>query len=179
MKDYTLHKLTLVLMAGLPGTGKTTLAAALGKALDFPVIDKDYLKASLLQTPIGTIIEDEALGYAVYEIVFAFAHHMLVHQRLSVILDTATLHPFIFERARTIARIAEARLKIILCRADLNIRKERVANRESSIVQPYVNTASIEDDSQCFRHLPEDTLILCTTLPLEDCINNSIEYLRM
>lgn len=176
MKDGVLQKLTFVLMAGLPGTGKTTLAAALGKALGFPVINKDLLKVSLLQTPIGTIA-DEALGYAVYEAVFALAHDMLVHQQISVILDTAALYPFIFERACDIARAAEARLKIILCRADVDIRKNRVENRKRTILQPYVNTASIEDDTQYFRHLPEDTLVLCTSLPLKECVYNTIKYL--
>jgi len=176
MKDYTLQKLTFVLMAGLPGTGKTTLAAALGKALGFPVIDKDFLKESLLRIPIDTTMQEE-LGKAVYEIVFAFAHDMLVRQQMSVILDTAALYPFIFERACHIAYAAEARLKIILCRADLDIRRERVENRESSIIQPQINTAAIEDDSQWFRHLPKDSLVLCTARPLKVYIYHSIEYL--
>src|SRR5215468_4750140 len=104
MKDLTLQKLTFVLMAGFPGTGKTTLAAALGKALGFPVINKDYLKESLLLAAATGAITDEELGRAVYEIVFAFAHDMLVRQQISIILDTAALHPFILERALNIAR---------------------------------------------------------------------------
>lgn len=39
---------TLVMFAGLPGTGKSTLALALGKSLGWPVIDKDILNAVLL-----------------------------------------------------------------------------------------------------------------------------------
>jgi predicted kinase len=175
MKDHTLQKLTFVLMAGLPGAGKTTLAEALGKALGCPVIDKDYLKECLLQAPINAATQEE-LGKAVYEIVFAFAHDMLVRQRISIILDTAALYPFILERAFNIACTAEAQLKIILCRADLHIRNERVEKRKS-MVPPYVNTTTTEDDSQWFKHLPKDILVLHTARPLKEYIYSTIEYL--
>jgi predicted kinase len=175
MKGLTLQKLTFVLMAGLPGAGKTTLAAALGQALGCPIIDKDYLKGSLLQAPISATTQEE-LGKAVYEIVFAFAHDMLVRQHISIILDTAALYPFILERAFNIACAAEAQLKIILCTADLQVRNERVEKRKS-IVSPYVNTTTIEDDSQLFEHLPKDILVLYTARPLKEYIHLTIKYL--
>lgn len=40
---------TLVVMAGLSGAGKSTLALALGRALGWPVLDKDSIKAPLLE----------------------------------------------------------------------------------------------------------------------------------
>jgi shikimate kinase len=40
-------RLTLVLMAGLPGAGKSTLASALSRELDWHVIDKDRHKELL------------------------------------------------------------------------------------------------------------------------------------
>jgi predicted kinase len=218
MKNYKLQKLTLVLMAGFPGTGKTTLALALGKALSCPIIDKDYLKESLLQTLTSATTEEELgkavyeivfafakaldcpiidkdylkesllqtltsatteeeLGKAVYEIVFAFAHDILVRQQVSVILDTAALYPFISERASNIARAAGAQLKIILCRADLNVRNERVEKKRGSIVQPHINTTVVEDDAQWFRHLPKEILVLYTARPLKEYINTAIDYL--
>lgn len=39
----------LVQMAGSPGAGKSTLAAALGKALPAVVLDKDVVKSRLLE----------------------------------------------------------------------------------------------------------------------------------
>jgi hypothetical protein len=101
---------------------------------------------------------------------------MLVHQRISIILDTAALYPFILERAFDIACAAEAQLKIILCRADLHIRNERMGKRQS-IVPPYVNTTTVEDDSQWFEHLPEDILVLYTARPLKEYIHPTIKYL--
>lgn len=39
--------LTVVVLAGLPGTGKSTLAARLAEALDAPLFDKDRVRAAL------------------------------------------------------------------------------------------------------------------------------------
>ncbi len=44
---------TLVLMAGLAGTGKTSLALALGNRLGWPVIDKDTGKSGLLELGVS------------------------------------------------------------------------------------------------------------------------------
>jgi predicted ATPase len=47
---------TLVLMVGLPGAGKSTLALALGRALGWPVVDKDIFDA-VARTAGGTPVD--------------------------------------------------------------------------------------------------------------------------
>lgn len=44
-------KIMLILMAGLPGTGKSTLSRALAAALGGTVIDKDRVRAALFDAP--------------------------------------------------------------------------------------------------------------------------------
>lgn len=46
-------EVTIIAVAGIPGSGKTTLATSLGKALGLSVISKDVIKESLLDT-LGT-----------------------------------------------------------------------------------------------------------------------------
>jgi predicted kinase len=92
---------TLVLMAGLPGAGKTTLALALGRALGWPVVDKDTLKSPLLKLGIA----NEVAGPASYTLLLALARDLLVHQRLSVILDSPAAYPRVVAgRARSLVR---------------------------------------------------------------------------
>src|SRR5690349_19338874 len=83
-------KLTLVLMAGLPGAGKTTLARILSRELKWHIIDKDQHKEVLLKQGL----DEEKAGYAAYELSFATARDMLTKLQASVILDTSALFTF-------------------------------------------------------------------------------------
>jgi len=82
-------KLTLVLMAGMPGAGKTTPALALGRSLGWPVIDKDSLKSPMLTKGIS----NDLAGPASYALMLAMADDLLVRQRLSAILDSPGRFP--------------------------------------------------------------------------------------
>lgn len=169
------RKLTLVLMAGLPGTGKTTLAAELGRKLRWPVLDKDMLKLQLLKLEI----EHDLAGRATYDQVFALAEDLLVRQRLSLIIDTSAHHPFILEHAIRIAHEANARLKIVLCTAASAVRMEREDQRDSSpLAHHHLELAQIEDDLRLFTHFPPDVLTLCTSNPFDEYLTEAMRYLN-
>ena len=114
--------LTLVLMAGMPGTGKTTLALALGRTFGWPVIDKDSLKSPLLT--IG--VSEELAGPASYALMLEMAHDLLVQQGLSVILDSPGRFPFVLERVLDMTEQVGANLKIIRCVANRELRNQRL-----------------------------------------------------
>jgi predicted kinase len=179
MANMMEYKPTLVLMAGFPGTGKTTIAAKLGRSLHWPVLDKDLLKLTLLNQKLD--LEPVRVGNTAYELLFSIAEDIVRRQQLSAILDTAAIHPFILKCAITIARSANARLKVILCIADNTIRNERLSKRPSpdlSTTSP-INHAVIKNEFQYFKHLPADTLILETAYPLEDCLQSALQYVSL
>jgi predicted kinase len=52
----------LIVFSGLPGTGKSSLAEAVGRALHIPVFAKDWLEATLLRRGLRPTVEDKRAG---------------------------------------------------------------------------------------------------------------------
>jgi predicted kinase len=77
----------LIAMAGLPGTGKSTLAAALAKALPAVLLDKDKLRAGLI--PADRIEYSRAQDDYIFELLLKAAKFNLDRGR-AVILDGRT-----------------------------------------------------------------------------------------
>lgn len=167
-------QLTLVLMAGLPGAGKSTLASALGRELNWHVIDKDRHKEVLLRQGV----DEETAGRATYELAFETARTELMKQQASVILDSAALHTFILENALNIVEsVPNAHLKVILCVADRDLRNKRLRSRPLQITNIRVNPETIADYLRLFQHLPPDTLVLFTINPLHEYLEEARNYL--
>ena len=156
------QKLTLVLMAGLPGAGKSTLASALSNELQWHVVDKDRYRKEFLRQDF----DEEKASYNAYEVAFAIVRYLLAEKRVSVILDCVGLHDFILENAISIVRSVEnVQLKVILCVVDRGLRKERLSTR---LLQRIVINDNPETDADYFKiyKLPKDTLVLRTDKPL-------------
>lgn len=165
---------TLALMAGPPGVGKTTLAVAAARMLRWAVIDKDTLKSCLLNAGMA----EEIAGPSSYDLMFDIGKDVLVDQRLSVILDSPAGYPSVVERARGLARQAEADLKFILCLADPSVRAVRLAQRTARPSQWKVDLMAEEDVRQRWASLlPSDSLVLDMAQATDDLVQAVVPYL--
>jgi predicted kinase len=74
VRDRRTLTLTLIVVSGAPGTGKSTIANALGAALRFPVLSLDPVKEALADV-LGLGDEDwsNRVGDAAAEVVFRLA----------------------------------------------------------------------------------------------------------
>lgn len=152
-------KPNLVLMAGLSGVGKTTLANRLSLDLHWHLIYKDGFREKLISEGKS---EEEA-GWQAFSQALDIARRVLTDEKASVILDSSARSPTILENAQSIVdSVPNAQLKIILCYADKALRTSRREERD----QPYdaeVDPDTWEEYMQHFAHLPKDRLVLDTT----------------
>jgi predicted kinase len=68
----------LVVVTGMPSSGKTTVAQALSRRLPLPLIAKDDIKEQLYDAlGTGDVLWSERLGAAAYALIFAVARSIL------------------------------------------------------------------------------------------------------
>ena len=168
-----IYQPSLVLMAGLPGTGKTTLAKELGRQLGWTVIHADTIKYTLFDAGLSK----ENAAYIAYDALFALARDILVSQKQPVILDSSARYPFVVERAVDLVDQAQAQLKVIHCVVSKDCRFHRLKTRAERPLHP-PNKAFTGDteDQQIYRHLPISALHIDTGSSLEVCMREARIY---
>src|SRR5215510_11086983 len=77
----------LIVFSGLPGTGKSALAEAVGTELGIPVFAKDWLEATLLRSKAVPGETEKQLGSVGYDLLTVLAERQLSLEQ-SVILDS-------------------------------------------------------------------------------------------
>lgn len=120
----------LVVFAGLPGTGKSTLAEGIGRALNIPVFAKDWLEAALRRSGITREMNS---GWAGYELLGTLAERQL---RLgqSAILDCVLAKEDLRRKWRNLAAQHGAAFHAIECLcSDEALHRSRVEGRERGI----------------------------------------------
>lgn len=167
----------LVMMAGLPGVGKTSLTYALGRELGYQVVDKDLYRQALIKQ--AGFDPDQASKLA-YELSFAQLHTLLVQRQISAIFDSAALHRFTFDRIMDIMSCNDrATLKVILCVVDRDLRNDRLRKRVDQPTNIDIDPATFSDYFRYFDHLPAGKLTLFTHEPLDLCIAKARAYISL
>ena len=164
----------LVVMSGLPASGKSTVAEGLSRHFSMPVFSVDPIEAAMWR---GGLARDQT-GIAAYEVAIALAGEQL---RLghSVIVDA--VNPVEAPRAawRDLAARHRAQLKIIECVcADEAIHRRRVEARRRNIAgMPELRWERVLERRAEYEPWRDVRLVLDTsTQPLDRLLAEAIRY---
>lgn len=174
-------------MSGVPGSGKTTLAKEIARAVGAVRLDHDVVKSGLLDAGIAV----EQSGPASYEVLYALAREALSDGKC-VIVDSPCFWPRILHEGQAIAAAHGAAYKYIECRADdLSVIDSRLHNRKRlrsqrlSIDRPPVDLKAAPDEAERFARAmdnmqrPKDYLVVDTATPISEYLPVALAYLGM
>lgn len=169
----------LIVFSGLPATGKSKIADAVGQTSSIPVFNKDWLEATLSQAGLSHYVENrQVLGYAGYHLLTTLAKRQLQLQQ-SAILDSVVGLERTRHEWRALAKTFGAEWAVIECIcSDERLHQARVAARRYPIPGwPPLSWAQVEYVRAYFEPWQEERLILDSVKPVAQNIQLALNYL--
>ena len=161
----------LVLIGGLPGTGKSSLAQALNPAAGWTVLRSDEVRKELAgqggpgAAPLGMGIYQAEMTAAVYSELLGRSERLL-RTGQSVVLDASWMRRCWRDAARTLGARTNSRLVELRCHAPAPIAESRILRRANQGHDPSDATAPIARAmALTFEPWPEATTIDTTGSP--------------
>ena len=141
----------LITMSGLPGTGKSELAQAIGRALEIPVLSVDPIESAILEAGIARSFDT---GLAAYLVVRAVADGQLA-LGMNVIVDAVNAMEWDKEMWRDLAAKHGAVLKVIECRcSDEALHRERLRARRRGLVEAFAEPSWEDVEQRRLEYTP-------------------------
>jgi predicted kinase len=166
----------LVVLSGLPGSGKSAIADELGRRLRAPVLSVDPIEAAIWRSGIAPSFET---GVAAYEVGAVLAEHEL-RLGLPVIVDAVNSLEVAREMWRRAARQAGVPTRVIevIC-SDPEQHRSRLATRVRTIDGfPEPTWDAVIARRGEWEEWREDRLVLDSIEPLTDNVDRAVSYVR-
>ena len=162
------------MIGGLPGTGKSTVARAVGAQLAVTVVAKDVVEASLRRSGI-----DADRSWRVANELLATIADDHLDQGRSVVLDAVFGDPDVRAQVREIAEGRGARWRLVECTcSDLALHRSRIEGRVRGIAGwDELTWEDVEGTRSRYRTWTEERLVLDALDPLDANVDRAVRYL--
>ena len=157
----------LIVVTGLPGTGKTTIAEALAKDIDAVVFSTDKIRKMIFENPVYNE-EDKRI---VYNELFLRTGKYLAMGK-NVILDGTFYTKVLRERAKEVGKSFCEGVYFVYCETPEELLRERINKRKDKFSDAdysvYLKMKKI------FEEFKEDVIIIDTSNP----VNTNIDIIK-
>jgi predicted kinase len=166
----------LVVMSGLPGSGKSSIADRVGRELGAPILSVDPIEAAMWRAGIAPSFET---GVAAYEVAAVLAEQHLA-LGLTVIVDSVSAVDAARARWRRAAASVRRELVVIeVTCSDEDLRRRRLADRRRPIPGfPEPTWADVQQRRVEWEPWVGDRLVIDTVGHLDANVGEVLAYLR-
>ena len=172
--EETTAQPVLLLLTGLPGTGKSYLARRLSEFLPFVVIESDQVRKTLFPEPRYTAQESRLVHRTCHALM-----RKLLKKGIRVIYDATNLIEYHRELVYRIANKTGARLVVVKTVAREEVVRERLGIREDVVVEAsdadwriYLRMASRQEPIQ------HPHLVIDTSGDMEEAVTKVLRAIR-
>jgi len=165
----------LVVMSGLPGAGKSSIADGIGRELGAAVLSVDPIEAAIWRCGIPPSFQT---GVAAYEVAAVLAEHQL-SLGLSVITDSVSSLEVGREMWRRAASRTGSDLRVIevICR-DQEVHRRRLEGRKRAIAgYPEPSWDDVQRRRAEWEPWNEDRLVVDSTQGLDENVAAALDFL--
>jgi predicted kinase len=164
----------LIVLSGLPGTGKSTIADAIARAWRLPVLSVDPIESAILHAGIERSFET---GLAAYLIAETLADRLLA-SGVDPVIDGVNSMNEGRNMWRGVARKHGTEMWVIECLlADERVHQERLAMRDRELTLGEPSWADVERRRSEWTPWPEPHLALDAAEPAQTNIARALAYL--
>jgi predicted kinase len=164
----------LIVLSGLPGTGKSAIADGVGRTLGLPVLSVDPIESAILRSGVERSFET---GLAAYVVAEALADRYL-SDGLHTVIDAVNSIDEARDMWRALASKHEARLVIIECVvSDEAVHAARLASRDRGLALPEPAWQDVERRRTEWTAWPEPHLTLDALDSVEANVAKALDYI--
>ncbi len=162
-----------IVMSGVAGSGKSTIANAIGISLHIPVLSVDPIESAIVVAGIPRSFET---GLAAYLVAQAVAQSTLAGG-LGVVIDAANYVEHGRNMWRNVAHRNDVQMRVIECVvSDREVHATRLSRRRRGLAIPEPTAAAVESQRREWVPWPEPHLVLDAGDPSEDNIRRALAY---